>query len=184
MSSSFGPSNVRLGSPCISTFLCVGGVRKTDTKEQQAMQFTRTGEFHHPYFTGSRPRWRFRASRNFVAFAIRLSLASQLMVVSDTSLEQVLLVLSLLALRSGLRTNTTASFSATAALARAYVYLASFLCCQSLLTTSRMSTSSRRAVRRLPHKLTNHSQVRFELAWKACDPVCTCCSLKLPQQEI
>ena len=113
----------------------------------------------------------------------RLSLASQLMALSDTSLEQVWLVPLLLALKSGLPTNTTASFSATAALARAYVNLASFLCCQSLLTTGRMSTSSRRAVRRLLQKLTNHSQVRFELAWKACDPVRTCCSLKLPQQE-
>src|SRR4051794_25186913 len=93
----------------------------------------------------------------------RLSLVSQLMALSDTSLEQVWLVPLLLALKSGLPTNTTASFSATAALARAYVNLGSFLCCQ--LTTGRMSTSSRRAVRRLPQKLTNHSQVRFELAW-------------------
>lgn len=35
-----------------------------------------------------------------------------------------------------------------------------------------MSTSSPLAVGRLPQKLTKHSQVRFELAWKACDPVC------------
>jgi hypothetical protein len=184
MSSSFRPSNVRLGSACISTFSCVGGiVGKTDTNEPQATRFTRTGESNHTYFTGSRPRW-FRAINKLRGVCDRLSLASQLMALLDTSLEQVWLVPLLLALKSGLRTNTIASFSATAALARAYVNLASFLCCQSLLTTGRMSTSSRRAIRRLPQKLTNHSQVRFELAWKACDPVCTCCSRKLPQQEI
>jgi hypothetical protein len=184
MSSSFGPSNVRLGSACISTFLYVGViVGKTDTNEQQAMRFTRTGKSDHTYFTGYRPPW-FRAIKKLRGVCDRLSLALQLMALSDTSLEQVWLVPLLLALKSGLHTNTTASFSATAALAKAYVNLASFLCCQSLLTTGRTSMSSRRVVRRLPQKLTNHSQVRFELAWKACDPVCTCFSLKLPQQEI
>jgi hypothetical protein len=123
MSSSFAPSNVRLGSACISTFLCMGAiVGKTDRNEQQAMRFTRTGESHHTYFTGSRPRW-FRAIKKLRGVCHRLSLASQLMALSDNSLEQVWLVPLLLALKSRLPTNTTASFSATAALARAYVIL-------------------------------------------------------------
>jgi hypothetical protein len=89
MSSSFRPSNVRLGSACISTFLCMGDiVGKTDTNEQQAMRFTRTGESDHTYFTGSRPRW-FQVIKKLRGVCDRLSLASQLMALSDTSLEQV-----------------------------------------------------------------------------------------------
>lgn len=109
MSSSFGPSNVRLSVPAH-----VHGRyrRKTDTNEQQAMRFTRTGESPD-----------LASNQEIRGVCDRLSLASQLMVLSDTSLEQVWLVPLLLALKSGLPTNTTASFLATAALARAYVNL-------------------------------------------------------------
>jgi hypothetical protein len=75
MSSSFVLSNVRLGSACISTFLCAGSiVAKTNTDEQQAMRFTRTGKSNHTYFTGSRPRW-FRAFKKLRGVCDRLSLA-------------------------------------------------------------------------------------------------------------
>jgi hypothetical protein len=55
MSSSFRPSNVRLGSTCTSTYLCMGGIGRL-TQMNQAMRFTRTSESHHTYFTASRPR--------------------------------------------------------------------------------------------------------------------------------